>query len=213
MTITGAGINAASGSTLIMNLRVLPVFALALCSLMARPVQAQAQAESEVARSDSLSKQMEAMAERYYTKADKREERNLRIARKVAVGTATSITLTAVVIGAQVGISGSPSILEEKTIFLVHFLFLGNTIGFPLGVSRVDPYDSLPKTLLGGVIPALAGASLGTPIGATMVLVGPIIGSLYMSEASRKPPQSPRVSFGLAPTLNRGLSAVARLRF
>ena len=46
-----------------------------------------------------------------------------------------------------------------------------------------------------------------------MVFFGPIIGSLYGSEKSRKLPQDRRVFFGLAPTLNGGLSAVAQLRF
>ena len=85
-----------------------------------------------------------------------------------------------------------------------------------MGVSKVDSYDSLPKTLLAGVISGVAGYFLliaGQESDVSTFLFVPVISSLYASELSRKPPQDRRTSFGLAPTPNSGLSAVAQLRF
>ncbi len=98
---------------------------------------------------------------------------------------------------------------------------IGCSVGFPIGVTAVDPYDSSDWTLLAGVMPGLAGYYLmmkqqdGLGIG-ILIYVVPVISSLIVSEQSRKPPQSSqnsRVSFGLAPALNGGFSASATLRF
>ena len=159
---------------------------------MARP--AQAQTAPEATRSDSLSEQMDAMAERYYTEADKREERNLRITKKVAAGTA---------LGVVFGVLSAKMAYEDGLMGYPLFgMIIGSTVGFPLGVTLVDPYDSFVETILmGGIVSSI------------IPIVGPIIGSLYVSEKSRKPPQDHRVSFGLFPIPNGGLSAVAQLRF
>ncbi len=95
---------------------------------------------------------------------------------------------------------------------------IGCSVGFPLGVTAVDPYDSYSWTLLAGVTPGLAGYYLimtqqdGFGIGLLMYVV-PVISSLIVSEQSRNPPQARRVSFELAPALNGGFSASAKLRF
>ena len=167
-------------------------------------VQAQTPTQAEI---DSLSAKMEA-----------RINRNLRIAKKVAAGTASGGVFTFSAIGFMAltmggGYSGDD--LAELGNFLAS-VAIGCSVGFPLGVTLVDPYDSLSETLFSGVIPGAIGMSLvgsGDGSGFLVAYVGPIIGSLYASEKSRQPPQDHRVSFGLAPTLNGGLSAVAQLRF
>ena len=108
-------------------------------------------------------------------------------------------------------------------------IYCGILVGFPLGVTFADPHDSFSITILGGLIPTLAGMSLvryawgkrgeeGLLLaGGAAMLAGPIIGSLYASEKWRKPPKDRpkdrRLSFGLTPNLNGGLSAVTTLRF
>ena len=147
------------------------------------------------AASDSLSEQMEAMA-----------NRNLRIAKKVAVGTLSGLTTTLVAVWVQDKIlepTGDPDTDAWRPIsFYFVGAAIGLSIGFPLGVTLVDPCDSFSKTLLAGVIPGMIGMPLLSPFT-----------SLYASEKWRKPPEFSRVSFGLAPTFNGGLSAVAQLRF
>lgn len=177
-----------------------------------------AQAEPEVARSDSLSEQREAMVKRYYKKADNREDAGLRVLKKMAVGTLSGIVFTGMAVGVQDKIWESKG--DPDIGFLLNGSLWGSWVGFPFGVSSVDPYDSLPTTLFAGVIPpVLAGYSLAiagqemADIGLTVMYIGPIIGSLYASEKWRKPPQARRVSLSLFPTPNGGLSAVTTLRF
>ena len=173
--------------------------------------------------SDSLSEQMEAMIKRYYT-----EDGSLRIAKKVATGTALGLVFTVLGYGGvgAVLIDGSYSddgLDSHDGLPGIGFLFLdsiiGSSVGFPLGVSSVDPYDSLPKTLLAGVIPGAVEIGLwrmGNYVrvsGIWKASVGPVISSLIASELSRKPPQDRRVSVGLVPDPKGGLSAIATLRF
>ena len=177
-----------------------------------------AQTEPEAARSDSLSEQMEAMVKRYYTKADNREA--LRIGKKAVVGTFSGIVFTGMAMGVQDKIwepYGDPDADAYRTLgFLLSGLVIGCSVGFPFGVSSVDPYDSLPMTLLAGVIPGSVGIGLiwaGHEIGFLVAYVTPIIGSLIASEKWRKPPQDRRISVGLVPNPKGGLSAIATLRF
>ena len=160
-----------------------------------------AQAEPEVARS-----------------AAKREDAGLRVVKKMAVGTLSGIVFTGMAVGVQDKIWESKG--DPDIGFLLNGFLWGCWVGFPFGVSSVDPYDSLPTTLFAGVIPpVLAGYSLAiagqemADIGLAVMYVGPIIGSLYASEKWRKPPQARRISFGLVPNPKGGLSAVATLRF
>ena len=151
------------------------------------------------------------------------ENPGLRLLAKVAAGTISGVALTALSIPFQAGIvepSGDPDADAFKGLeVLLIGAAIGSTVGFPLGVSLVDPYDSLPKTLLAGVIPGAVGFSTlllnqeAAGIAFLSMYVVPVISSPIMSELSRQPPQARRVSFALAPTLNGGLSAVAQLRF
>ena len=198
-----------------MNLHLLLV--LALCALMAQP--AQAQAELKAARSDSLSEQLVAMLDK---KAAKRENPNLRMAKKVAAGTVSSIVFTAI------GFVGVGSALSDGSYsddglegvgFLLFGAAIGSSVGFPIGVTLVDPYDSLPLTLLAGVIPGSAGYFLlradheKSDTAFFLMYVVPVISSLMVSEIWHHSPQDRRVSFGLSPTLNGGFSTVTTLRF
>ena len=151
------------------------------------------------------------------------EDRGLRLLAKVSAGTVSGVALTALSIPFQDGIvepSGDPDTDAWRGLeFLLIGTAIGCSVGFPLGVSLVDPYDSLPKTLLAGVIPGAVGFSTlllnqeAAGIAFLSMYVVPVISSPIMSELSRQPPQARRVSFALAPTLNGGLSAVAQLRF
>ena len=151
------------------------------------------------------------------------ENGGLRLLAKVGAGTVSGIAFTALSIPVQAAIyqpSGDPDAdFYRGVAFLLAGAAIGCSVGFPFGVSSVDPYDSLPKTLLAGVIPGAVGFSAlllnqeNGDIASFFVYVVPVISSPIVSELSRKPPQARRVSFALSPTLNGGLSAVAQLRF
>ncbi len=103
----------------------------------------------------------------------------------------------------------------------------GYVVGTALGVSWVDMQDNFLITLAGSFL------GLGVPVGAidfisaktgwkleilagVSAFLGPIVGATIASERWRKPPQdsqNSRVSFGLSPIPNGGLSAVTALRF
>ena len=145
----------------------------------------------------------------------------LRLLAKVAAGTVwSSITGTAAYI--TIGpIKKEPEDRATHAIIdeLLFFASVGWAVGFPLGVSWPDPHDSWPKTFLAGVIPAMAGYSLamtsqehGLEV-ELLVYVVPVVSSLIVSEVSRKPLKDCRLSFGLAPNPDSGLSAVAKLHF
>ncbi len=88
--------------------------------------------------------------------------------------------------------------------------------GTAVGVSRVDPHDRFIASLGGSVVGLLGGIWLTAASKGTLwpsLFVGPVAMATAWSEKSRNPPQARRVSFGLSPTLNGGLSAVATLRF
>ena len=214
-----------------MNLHLL--IALALCALLARP--AQAQAELKAARSDSLSEKLETMVS---AKAANRENANLRIAKKLAAGTLTTVFFSVIGFGV-VGEALSDGSYSDDGLeglgLLWGSLYVGNLIGFALGVSAVDPHDSLGYTLLGSGVAGLGG--LGLVVGGAIMsseplaqigfmasFIAPPIVSVAVSEASSNElnveasaepskPQDRRISFGLAPTLNGGLSVSATLRF
>ena len=185
-----------------------------------------AQAEPVVARSDSLSEQMEAMVKRYYKKADNRDAP--RISKKLIAGGLGGVGLG--LVGAAIAVSeyeyqsnaGDDGI---GGFFSPFFGFWGGNIaGTAIGVSAVDPQDNFLITLAGS---ALLGAGVPYAIAIISVetnsdgdnliilsgLLGPIIGATIASELSRKPPQDRRVSVGLVPNPKGGLSAIATLRF
>ena len=97
-------------------------------------------------------------------------------------------------------------------------LVVGGAVGFPVGVTLVDPDDSLPRTLLAGVIPAAAGLYLleSEQAEASGLLLGwvyPQFISLAASELWRNPSEDRRTSFGIAPTPKGGLLGITTLRF
>ena len=174
---------------------------LALCGLRVQPAQAEPV--------DSL------MTKERHRPFDI-ENAGLRLLAKVAAGTASGVVFTVIVANA---IANDPRTMGGH---ILAGAAIGSSVGFPIGVTAVDPYDSWPKTLLAGVIPGavgigsvqfrnIQGSDMWFVLG--MAYVGPIIGSLYASEKWRKPPQARRVSFGLAPALSGGISASATLRF
>ena len=141
----------------------------------------------------------------------------VRIPTKVVFGTLSGVAFTAIGVGVAASMDDRSSENTHADIgYLLIGMFIGSSVGFPLGVSAGDPYDSLPKTLLAGVIPGVAGYFVmvaGQETGVLLSYVGPIIGSLYASEKWRKSPQTRRVSVGLVPDLNGGLSTAATLHF
>lgn len=151
------------------------------------------------------------------------ENPGLRLLAKVAAGTISGVAFTGIAVGVQDQIyerSSDPDANAYRGLgFLLAGAAIGCSVGFPFGVSSVDPYDSLPKTLLVGVIPGAVGFSSlllnqeNEDIAFFFSYVVPVISSPIMSELSRQPPQARRVSFALSPTLNGGLSAVTTLRF
>ena len=150
------------------------------------------------------------------------ENEGLRLLTKVAAGTASGVVFTYITYWSL--IDALDDALNEGSYYYVEGIifsaFIGWSVGFPLGVTLVDPYDSSLKTLLAGVIPGAMGIGLflmsqytdGWLVnGGWLVL--PAIISLNVSDQSRKPPQDRRISFGLAPILNGGFSSVATLHF
>ena len=162
------------------------------------------------AASDSLSEQMKVAIKRYYT-----EDMTLRIAKKVAGGTVSCFAFTVLGLWGSGGDGSYSDSGLEGVALVLSTAAIGTSVGFPLGMSAVDPYDSFPKTLLAGVIP-IGLWRMGNSVeesGFWLASIVSVISSLTVSELSRKPPQDLRVSVGLVPAPKGGLSAVATLRF
>ena len=97
-------------------------------------------------------------------------------------------------------------------------LVAGGAVGFPAGVTLVDPEDSLPWTLLAGVIPAAAGlyffeSEKSLASGFLLAWVYPPFLALAASELFRNPPEDHPTSFVIAPTPRGGLAGITTLRF
>ena len=137
----------------------------------------------------------------------------LRIPTKVIFGTLLGVAFTA---GGFVGIASLDDTAHEDTHAGIGHLIagglIGSCIGFPLGVSAVDPYDSSLHTQVFGVIPPIAAgyflarfsAEMGD-VGVPLMYLGPICGSLLASELTRNPPEFSPVSVELFPTFDVGL--------
>ena len=143
--------------------------------------------------------------------------RALRLPAKVGAGLLSGLVVSALAMGyVDATAERNPPDAHYGVGLVLGGAIFGCGVGFPLGVSALDPQDSLPMTLLAGAIPALAGYSLLTVndgIGFPLMYIGPLVGSLTASELWRKPPEDRRVSFGLSPTLDGGLSASTTLHF
>ena len=154
------------------------------------------------------------------------ENRGLRIARKVVAGSLSCVAFTGMTMGTLNTIVEPATDYEANDLrgiaFFLTGVMIGSTVGFSVGVTAVDPYDSEIKTLLTGSIPGVVGLSMllkgsnrAGEAALSIPYFAPIL-SLIVSEQSRRPPQASqdsRVSFGVAPILNGGLSAAATLRF
>ena len=97
---------------------------------------------------------------------------------------------------------------------------IGSMFGAVISMSLVDRQDNLRITfghsLTGSVVGLLGGIGLTTASKGALwpsLFVGPVALATAWSERSRKRPESRRVSFGLVPTPQGGLSAIATLRF
>ena len=145
-------------------------------------------------------------------------ETGRRIAKKAIAGSLSSAIFSYVLVdvqesGANLGGLGS-----------LGGVLYGHLLGFPIGVSSVDPYDSFFGTMMGCILGGVGGvgflyffAATGSEVNADLLaftlLGGPAVGSLIASETWRKPPQNRRISFSLTPNPKGGLSAFATLRF
>ena len=96
---------------------------------------------------------------------------------------------------------------------------VGYLVGTTIGVSGFDLHDQFIASLGGSVVGLIGGIGLTSASPGVLwpsLLVGPVVGATLASELWRKPPQdshNSRVSVGLGPAPNGGLSAVAQLRF
>ena len=184
--------------------------------LQVQPAQAQTMLE------DSLMKKKKHLPEREDSLVVERmrhplmkKEKNLLVLKKLIAGTSTS-ALSALFVGGQIKARSERE--NVRTAFVLGLAY-GTMIGFPMGVSKVDPHDSFTRTLIGGLLGGMPGIAMMTyditSLGLFTALIGPVIGSMYASEKWHKPPRSRRVSFGLVSPhlLNGGLSAVTTLRF
>ena len=146
--------------------------------------------------------------------------RALRLPAKVGAGLLSGLVVSALAMGyADATVERNPQNTHRGVGLVLGGAVFGCSVGFPLGVSALDPQDSLPITLLAGVMPGLTGYFLlrtdqeNAGIGFPLMYIGPLVGSLVASELWRKPPKDRRVSFGLSPTLDDGLSAYTTLHF
>ena len=145
----------------------------------------------------------------------------VRIPTKVVFGTLFCMSVTAISASLyDTYIEGETEYRDDPWGGLdsVHYgLIAGSALGFPAGVTAIDPDDSLLGTLLAGVIPAAAGLYLLTSespaAGFLLVWVSPPVFSLATSELWRNPSQDHRSSFAVAPASMGGLSAVTTLPF
>ena len=166
---------------------------LALCGMLARPVQAQAQDKP----GDSLAV----------------ESPTIRVTKKLGAGFLGGSfgVLVVFIIGESSASSSDPiaAVAAGPDIAL-----LGCTFGSPLGVSWVDSRDR-------GIL-TWAGSMVGWFVGRMAIErdaswpFAPLIGATIASELWRKPPQDSqdsRVSVSLGPASNGGLSAITTLRF
>ena len=147
-------------------------------------------------------------------------EAGKRIAKKAIAGSLSSVIFSYVLVNGLLGVEEGGGDFKGVGSLLYGLLY-GHMLGFPIGVSLVDPYDRFFGTLMGSILGEVGGIGLLLLIGeevsdellAFAILGGPSVGSIIASEKWRKPPQDRRVSFGLVPIPKGGLSAVAKLRF
>ena len=157
-----------------------------------------------------------------------------RIPTKIGVGALTTLATTVILVGTifqpeDNSPEGDPMFSEEGAAYLASFFF-GLFGGYPLGVYLADPVESsFWMTFVGNSVGLLGGIESAEETGWGWVPV--LGGAVVASELSRLLPKRlrnpnpfkwlfgkfgqpiPRVSLGLVPDPQRGLSARATLRF
>ncbi len=168
------------------------------------------------------------------TSIEREEKADTRLGKKLAAGALWGVG--GGLAGGAIMVSAEDGDFGNEIPALLGF-WAGNLVGTAVGVSSVDPQDNFLITLAGsallgavvpyGVVFMFADVNNKTAsgiFGAISVLsafLGPIVGATISSERWRKPlsaklhlkPEARRVSVGLVPQPQRGLSAIATLRF
>ena len=123
--------------------------------------------------------------------------------------------------GGYVGVSGAISLFhpgcDEDDAFcgeayLLSVLFFGSvgvTFGTAVGLTQVDSYDRFGMVLIGSTVGTGVGWLTWKHTNGLSLLACPVLFAVTMSEKSRKPPESSRLSVNLMPTPGGGLSTAA----
>ena len=140
---------------------------------------------------------------------------SLRVGKKVASGTIVGIVFSGIVLG------GSSSVEGDSGIGTAAVGYAAFGLGYPLGVYVVDARESsFWLTLIGGGLGWWGAATLSERTAWVTFFGAPVLASeLSRKDAVTGGPKRPkpdhdlRFSLGLVPQPQRGLSAVATLRF
>ncbi len=150
--------------------------------------------------------------------SERTENRPRRILGKLGVGLLGGLLGGSV--GGAIGANINENICKNAELWCIDDevalgLAGGYLIGVALSVSWADSNDRFIGALGGTLIGGATGIALTNTTEDLWpsILIGPIIGATIMSEFTRKPPESHRLSVSLAPNSDGKLSAIATLRF
>ena len=145
----------------------------------------------------------------------KKENKSRRIVRKLAGGVLGGIVVGMAGGFANAAISECPrgaSFCELENFFIGGWY--GYVVGLPIGMNRMDTHDRFIYSLAGSLTGGAASLVLTNSKDEFWTLIiCPLVGTIIMSEFSRKPPEVRGVSIGLLPGPKGRVSAVATLRF
>ena len=140
------------------------------------------------------------------------EDRSFRIAAKLFTGFAAGGA--AYFIGSRVGRLAAGEGGWGTFGFVILSGVVGYTVGAPIGVSMIDPYDQPVKTMAGSFMGFGAGIAISYLNREYWhMFICPLVGAVIMSERSRNTLTVRQFSIGLAPDRNGNVSAIATLRF
>ena len=160
-------------------------------------------------------------------KASALDDQGTRILAKLAAGTTSFFAVTAasglffIMLASDSFLSGGEVVDPVHALFFLGTL-VGSSIGFPIGVTLVDPHDSNSKTIFAGAASGLGALILAGSMASnsnnllpalSLLYLSPAIVSIITSEKSRRPSEERPVSLSLSPNPHGGLSAVANFRF
>ncbi|MDE2741400.1 MAG: hypothetical protein OXI58_07435 [Gemmatimonadota bacterium] len=206
------------------HLRLLMI--LALCGLLARPVQAEPVDSLAVKNGEAKNRPVPLWPR--IRSIGGGERATGRILAKIFVGSVSSIVFSGALTAVLVHLEKEKHYETEPPIFsggFINGMMYGPLLGFPVGVSLADPHDSFAFTLMAGYLLSFGVLEIFRYTGdgpvfftydskyAFFAYGTSFVSSLIASEIWRKPPQDRRVSFGVSPALSGGLSASATLRF